>query len=272
MMKKFIIDKISLMFPQLESQLMTARIPKTSEEFIMQTLKASLNLFGLIIFIFVLFGLKKPDLVPILTIMAPTIFVGMFFYLMQYPVVKVFRLSKDISKEIVFAGRFLIIELESGVPLYNAMLNVIPSYPAIGKYFNEVITKVDFGTPMEDAINDAVIYSPSANLRRLFWQVLNSLKTGSDIHKSLDSVVDQIMREQVIEVKAYAKKLNPLAMFYMMMAIIIPTLGTAMLAVAANFISIEISLPILVVLSMGLGFTQMMFLNIIKSQRPAVDF
>ena len=59
-------------------------------------------------------------------------------------------------------------------------------------------------------------------------------KTGADVSTSLNSVVEQITHEQMIEVKEYGRKLNPLAMFYMMMAVIIPTLGVTLLIVIST--------------------------------------
>ncbi|MCB9362541.1 type II secretion system F family protein [Candidatus Woesearchaeota archaeon] len=266
-----IVKRTKYFFPDLKGKMIMAGIHSSPEEFIHKTLTAALNMWGLIMFIFVLMATKIPIFIPITIIGAPLVFLGLFFYLMQYPTVRILKREREINKEIVFAGRFMVIEMESGVPLYDAINNLIPNYTSIGPYFREIITKVDLGTPLEDALNEAILYSPSKNMRRLLWQIVNSLKTGSEVHRSLNSVVEQIVREQMIEVKKYAKKLNPLAMFYMMMAIIIPTLGTAMLAVMTNFVAIEINLSMLILLALANGFMQFMFLNIIKAQRPAVD-
>jgi len=207
-----------------------------------------------------------------MVIFIPIIFFILFSYLLKLPDVTISKKEKGISKEIVFAGRHLIIELESGVPLYNALINVSKNYEVIGKYFKEIVNKVNLGTSMEDALTEAVEYIPSDDFRRLLWQILNSIRTGSDTAKSLESVLEQIAREQTIEVNEYSKKLNPLAMFYMIIAVILPTLGVTMLIVFSSFIDIEISLTVLLVIAFLLAFTQFMFLSIIKFSRPAVEF
>lgn len=271
MISKYIIRKIKPFFPDLKTQLVIAGMSQTAEKFMKENLVKAINMWAMLMFILVLLGLKNPKMFFLFIPLAPLLYVGVFYYIMQLPTIKILKREKDINKEIVYAGRFLIIELESGVPLYNAFINVSKSYKKIGPYFSEIVNKINFGTAMEDAINEAIIFSPSGNLRKILWQIFNSLHTGSDVHHSLASIVEQIVREQIIDMKKYSKKLNPLAMFYMMIAIIVPTLGTAMLAVLASFISIEINMPILLVMVFFLGFIQMMFLNIIKSQRPAVD-
>ena len=135
-----------------------------------------------------------------------------------------------------------------------------------------MIDKVDFGTAMEDALNEVIATTPSPNLRRVLWQILNSFKTGSNVTGSLNVVLDQIGREQQITIKEYGKKLNPIAMFYMMIAIIVPSLGITMLSVLASFLGWNISLGILIVIVILIGFVQFMFLAIIKSSRPPMAF
>jgi flagellar protein FlaJ len=145
------------------------------------------------------------------------------------------------------------------------------NYEVIGFYFGEIINKVYLGTNMEDAINETLLLSPSPNLRRIFWQILNSLKTGTDIGPSLNSVIDQIVREQDISIKEYGKKLSPIAMFYMMISIIIPSLGITMMVVLATFMGLKVTMPFFIVLAALIGLVQFMFLSMIRSSRPAMS-
>ena len=178
---------------------------------------------------------------------------------------------KKIDEEIIFAGRFLIIELDSGVPMHRVFEDMERNYEVIGFYFGEIINKVYLGTNMEDAINETLLLSPSPNLRRIFWQILNSLKTGTDIGPSLNSVIDQIVREQDISIKEYGKKLSPIAMFYMMISIIIPSLGITMMVVLATFMGLKVTMPFFIVLAALIGLVQFMFLSMIRSSRPAMS-
>ncbi|MBN1645475.1 type II secretion system F family protein [Candidatus Woesearchaeota archaeon] len=261
-----IYKKIAKSIPGLGLKLRQARLAESPDYYIQKTLFMSLFLsFGLL---FVAFGLTKSFLV---IIAFPVVFVFAFFYFLRFADVKIKKIENEVNQEIVFAGRYLLIELESGVPLYDSFQNIAKNYKAVGLYFTEVIQKVDLGTTMEEAINETLTLTPSANMRKLLWQVLNSLKTGSDIRMALNSIIDQIVREQKIAVSEYGRKLNPLAMFYMMIAVIIPSLGIVMLVVLATFIGLELDLFILMVFSAAIGFMQFMFMAIIKSSRPAVD-
>ncbi len=242
------------------------------EDFIKKTLMSAFYMTtGLVVALF--FLLAKFNLLKgVLLLVVPLIFIVMFFYMIRLPDMRISKKEKEISKEIVFAGRFLIIELESGVPLYNAMLNVSKNFDVAGKYFKEITDKVDLGTSMEDALNEAVEYIPSDDFRRILWQMINSIRTGSDVAKSLYSVIEQITKEQIIQVNKYGKKLNPLAMFYLIIAVILPSLGITMLIIMSSFIKFELSLTILIALAGFLGFVQFMFIALVKFSRPAIEF
>jgi len=235
--------------PNLKHSLKKAGMNYKPEEFIKRTfLSAFYMTTGLVISLALI--LSKLDVLnSIMVIFIPIIFFIFFAYLLKLPEVRISKKEKEITREIVFAGRHLIIELESGVSLYNALINVSKNYEAIGGYFKEIINKVNLGTSMEDALTEAVEYIPSDDFRRLLWQILNSIRTGSNISNSLTSVLEQIAREQTIEVNKYSRKLNPFAMFYMIIAVILPTLGVTMLIVLSSFIEFELNLTILLIIA-----------------------
>jgi pilus assembly protein TadC len=267
-----LFQRIAKTFPNLKMKLKQAGMDDRPEDFIKKTfISAFYMATGLVVFLFLLLA-KLNAVKGVFFVMIPLVFLVMFFYMIRLPDVRISKKEKDISKEIVFAGRFIIIELESGVPLYNAMLNVSKNYEIIGRYFKEITDKVDLGTSMEDALNEAVEFIPSNDFRKILWQIINSIRTGSDVAKSLYSVMEQITKDQITEVNKYGKKLNPLAMFYMIVAVILPSLGITMLIILSSFIQFELSLTILLSLAGFLGFVQFMFIAMVKFSRPAIEF
>jgi archaeal flagellar protein FlaJ len=252
--------------PNLKLKLIQARLDDDPEYYVKKTINTAAVLsFGLLIIAFAF--IKKP----FLFLFFPVVFIFVFSYFLRFVDVKIEKIKKRINQEVIFAGRFLIIELQSGVPLYNAFINLSKNYEVIGQFFDEVVEKVNLGTTMEEALNEAITITPSPELRKLMWQVLNSMRTGADVADSLNAVIDQIVRQQQIAVKEYGRKLNPFAMFYMMMAIIVPSLGTTVLIVLATFIGFSMPLPFLLVGAGLVGFIQLMFIAVIKSSRPPMD-
>ncbi len=257
--------------PGLVLKLKQAGMGERPEDFVKKIFFSAFYMTtGLLLVLFTL--LLKLNLIRgIMILIFPIVFVGTFLYMLKMPDIIILKKEREINREIVFAGKFLIIELESGVPLYNSIVNVSKSYDVIGKHFKEIVDKIDVGTPMEEAITETIEITPSNHFRKLLWQILNSLKTGADISKSLSSVVDQISEEQIIEVREYGRKLNPIAMFYMILAVVMPSIGVIMLIILATFISFKVDLALLLFIAGLIGFMQFMFYSIIKSQRPAVE-
>lgn len=257
---------ISRNIPELKLKLAQARLRDDPEYYVKKTFMTAIFLTFAILIIAFSF-IKNPNIF----FLFPMVFFFAFFYFLRYVDVKIERIKKDINQEIIFAGRFLIIELESGVPIYNAFVNLGKNYEVIGSYFNEIVEKVNLGTTMEEALNEVINITPSQELRKLLWQLLNSMRTGADVAKSLNSVIEQIVRQQQIAVKDYGRKLNPLAMFYMMIAVIVPSLGTTVLIVIATFLGFTMPLSFLIILACLVGFVQFMFYAIIKSSRPPME-
>src|SRR3989338_2528585 len=153
-MAGIIFQKIAKVSPFLKAKLRQAGMDIKPEDFVKNTaLSAFYMTTGF--FVFLLMILSKFNAIKnIFFIIPPILFFIIFSYMMRLPDIKISRREKEISKEIVFAGRFLVIEIESGVPLYNALSNLSKNYEIVGAYVREIINKVDLGTSLEDAVNE----------------------------------------------------------------------------------------------------------------------
>ncbi|MCX6769268.1 MAG: type II secretion system F family protein [Candidatus Micrarchaeota archaeon] len=198
----------------------------------------------------------------------------MFLYLMQFPQGKARQRAKKIEQELVFAGRHMLIELKSGVPLFDSMLGISREYGVVSEEFNKVVEKVTLGVPIGVALHSVAENNPSKFFNRVIMQMANSISSGSDVILALESALDQISREQVIELKAYGQKLNPISMFYMMFGIIMPSLGIAFLVIILSFLGgsgITVSPLMLLIILLAIGLIQFLFLSMIESSRPKFD-
>ncbi len=199
------------------------------------------------------------------------VFSFMVFFNINIPHVHIKKRQREIDKEVLFAGRYLLVKMQSGVPFFNALIDASKSYGVAGKYFKEIVHDIEIGTPIEKALERAVVFSASDKFKKIMWQVTNALKSGIDTTASLKAVLEEIMKEQVEEIRRYGKKLNSLAMFYMLIAVVLPSLGMAMFIVLSSFISIELKGTHLSIIVFLLTFLQFMFLSIFKSIRPNVN-
>ena len=266
-----IFRQIADRVPGLSTKLKQAEIESTPERFIQRALLSAFYLsVGVGFALFMLFSkFDKP--LYIVIIVALFFYALSFWYMLKLPDLKMLKTAKMIDKEIVFAGKFMIVEMNSGVSLYQVLKNVAENYGGIGKYFKRIVDDIDLGTESEDAIHNAIVMNPSENFKKVMWQLSNSLRTGADLSHSLGGVLEQISRRQLIQVERYGRKLNPIAMFYLMMAVILPSLGMVMGVVFASFADIRLPLFALIFIVLLFGFFQFMFYAIIKSNRPAVE-
>ena len=65
-----------------------------------------------------------------------------------------------------------------------------------------------------------------------------SEKSVCDLLKEL--ILDEISNKQLIELQRYGKKLNSLTLFYLLTAIVVPSLGITMLIIISSFVSISL--------------------------------
>ena len=197
-------------------------------------------------------------------------YIIVFLFLMNTPKAIANRKIREIDMEITYAGRFLLIELSAGVPLFDAIKNVSLNFEYIGKHFREILQRVEFGKPIEQSLNEVMEITPSDNFRKVLFSIVNSLKTGADISIALNSVIEQISREKLIKIKEYGKKLNPVVMFYLIIAVIAPSLGVAVLTLLSSFLGLTFSLGSLLGISFGVGLLQLIFISVIDTLRRGV--
>ena len=264
--------KIARAFPTLKLDLQQAGMDIEPHLFIKKSLVIGGYISFALTFVVALFLIRSnPRLLPLLILIFPVLFFFGFMFSVRSPKVKSKKRVKEIDKEIVFAGRFLLIELSAGVPLFDAISNVAKSYRGIGKYFQEIIDRVEVGKPIDEAMIEVMELTPSDNFRKIVWQIMNSLRTGADVSTALKSIVEEISRGQIIEVKNYGKKLNPMVMFYLMIAVIVPSLGVTMLSLMSSFVGIQIAAAHLWLIGFAVFVVQLGFLMSIKGSRPGLE-
>ncbi|MFH1722032.1 MAG: type II secretion system F family protein [Candidatus Altiarchaeota archaeon] len=196
---------------------------------------------------------------------------GMFAYLLMYPKSLVNKRVKYLERNLLFALRTVLVQIRSGVPVFNSLASLSTGdYGPITGEFKTVIEKVNAGEPVVNALEELANRNPSLYFRRAIWQLVNSLKSGSDVGDNIANVISSLSKEQLIEIRRYKSILNPLAMMYMMVAVILPSLGITMLIILSTFPGMEAigREQTYYMLFGGTAIMQFIFMGIIKSKRP----
>lgn len=197
--------------------------------------------------------------------------VVILIYMMIYPNSIVNKRVKYIERNLLFALRSILVQIRSGVPIFNSFVSIANGdYGPISTELKSFIEKVNAGQPMIETLEELAIRNPSMYFRRALWQLVNGIKSGSNIGDNLANIIMTLSKEQLVEVRRYKSLLNPLAMMYMMVAVIMPSLSITLLIIlssmpGAESIGKERTFWILLIIFTILQF---IFLSIIRSKRP----
>lgn len=258
--------------PGIKNLLQRAHIRKKPEQFVKESIIAAFLvgfIFSFLVFVFLITPMNKSPLH--LLWVLPILCLLFFKFMMNRPIVYIRRQEKEIEKDVLFAGRFLLVKIESGTPFFTALEDAAKSRGTCSRYFLEIVDDIKLGTPIEDALERAIETSPSDKFRRILWQLHNALRSGIEIGGSLRSILHRIAEEQIISIKEYGKRLNSLAMFYMLLGIVVPALGMTMFIILGSFMSIQIDRNMLLAVLFLFFAFQFVFIALFRSIRPAVN-
>jgi pilus assembly protein TadC len=265
------LQEIASKYPTLKRKLQTAHMNESPEEYTKRSVVSAVMLTGIITFASILFllGLDFPILffLPISAI-SYLIFFQLF---MRRVDIKIHKLAKEIDRDVLFAGRFLLIKLNSGKPLMNAIIDASNSYGVANRYFKEIVREIELGTPLEEALVQASRYSPSDKMRRILFQISNAMRIGIDVTNFLEAILDEIAEDQLLEIKNYGHKLSGITLFYMLFAIVIPSLGITMLIVVASLVNVQMDFGAFLLILFMLLIMEFVFISMFKTIRPNVN-
>jgi len=262
---------------KFEKLLISAKIPDSADYFVKSSLKVSLMMSATItITVFFLFSKTAETMgVPIPIYLYLIIFVVFFviflFFRLQYPSYKIGKFKKELDRNVLFSARYLLIKLESGVPLYNAMLNASKSYGVSGAYFKEIITMAETGTNIEEALEITRETTPSTKFKRILNQIITAKKTGAEIAQPLNEIIEVITEEQLNEIRTYSKKLNVFILLYLIFVGVLPSIGITLLIILGSIFGFTFPSSMLIISLFLFSFLQFIFTAYIKMIRPMVN-
>ena len=195
---------------------------------------------------------------------------GSFMFLSFYPKLSAQKKVKKIENNLPFVLHHILVQVRSGVPLYDTLVSIAQSdYGLLSKEMRRVVNEINTGKSEAEALERVTRETPSFFFRRVMWQMINALKSGADIGTTMKEIVESLAVEERVAIKRYGAQLNPLALMYMLFAVIFPTLGITFLLVLTSFTGLALNLELVLFGIIGvLVLFQFMFIGLIKSRRP----
>lgn len=231
--------------PELKLKLKKANSSLSPFQYVYQSVfMTGLSTFaaGFIVFLF-----TSGNLFNLMIGMGSLVFFSYFIYKFwfSYVDVEIRKLARELDEDLLFVSEYLLVSLESGLPLGNSIENLSKIDRPGGKFFKRVYTEFKTGKSFEDALYEAERFSASDNMKTLIKRLRDSLEVGVDLREVLKNFIQESSERKLLSIKAFSKKLNPIVMMYLLMGVVLPSLGVtffilgaAMLEITAAFLKI----------------------------------
>jgi pilus assembly protein TadC len=191
----------------------------------------------------------------------------------SYPRVYNLKKTRDIERNLIPALQDMLVQLESGVPIFQIIANIAASnYGFVSYEFKKAVNEINSGISQIDALESLIKRNSSTYFKRILWQLSNGLRSGSDMSMVLRDIIDNLNKEQAIQIQSYGSKLNPLIMFYMLITVILPSLGITFLTIISSMLNLSSFLVemLFVTVFVFVLLMQILFLGLIKTRRPSL--
>lgn len=260
---------------KLRQYLENANVKIAEEEYIAICLRSFVMSFLLFIVLSstVLFLIKssRPLLFSFLIALVFASF--LLFSQLIYPKVYNTRKINDLDKNLIPALQDMLVQLNSGIPLFNILANISSSeYGALSNEFKIAVKRINAGLFQMEVLEDLSEKNYSNFFKRTIWQISNGMRAGSDISIVIQESIKTLNEEQLLQIQNYGNKLNPLIMFYMVISVILPALSIAFLTIIASMLGLPSNATIMLFIGLLIFaiLLQIMFLGMVKSLRPSL--
>jgi flagellar protein FlaJ len=214
-----------------------------------------------------LLTLKIEAILPMLILVVPAVY---FLYFLNFPKLQAVKRNKLMEEQVVFATREIMIKVGSGVPIFNALLDVANGdYGVVSDEFKLAIEEIESGVPQETALDHLARRVPSQSLRRAIDIMLNAIKSGSDVAGTLSLINDMLIKKQQSDMKSYAGELTPMSMAYMLMSVVIPSLGMSVFVILGSLAHFN-TVAIIYIIPPFLLMFQIFFMGMVGNRRPSI--
>ena len=195
-----------------------------------------------------------------------------FIYVLFIPNLKISRIRRGVDKNLEYMLKDMQIQLTAGIPLFDIFVNVgSGGYGECSVICNNVVQEVQGGKSIVNVLDEFGMLSASEYLRRVFWQIVNALKTGSNVGVSLKMISNELKEEKENRITEYSQELSLWSLIYMIAVVVLPSMGVTLILILSSFLGgAMITEMVFWVILIAIMFVQIIFISIIRSKRPDV--
>ncbi|VVB56895.1 Type II secretion system (T2SS), protein F [uncultured archaeon] len=265
--------RLAAVYPGLRYDLINAQIPVGPESYAFCA-GLSAAIWAVLAAIFVLVVVKVRGIGGPLMVLGPLLgflLVWIIFFLLhiRYPKLLSNSVAEKIDRGLLFATRDMLIQISSGIPLFGAMANVADGdYGQVSLEFRKVVNEVRSGTALSTALENMAVSSQSKYLKKTVWQLITAMRSGANLTTALKGIIKLLVDNQLRSVKAYNAELNFIVLIYLMVAAVLPTIGTTVLVIFSVFGVLGVTPEIYTGLVASGMFVQCLIIGYVNMRRP----
>ena len=181
-------------------------------------------------------------------------------------------LAKSMDRDLSFMLKDIIIQVKSGVLLYDALVaaTAMHEYGEASRYLREVINKINEGYNYRAALQEMASQITSEFMKKVLWQMTSIFTVGGDPSTLFESM-EQILKEyHERAIAKYMETANVILFAYMLLGAVLPGIFLVTGLVTSIIMGFDFS-EILVIglLSISL-FLGLFLIGYLKSSKPVV--
>lgn len=260
------------LFPSLKDTLQKLRFEVGVDSFVTASFLSSF-IYGFILFLvgFALLSSRPAQTNPLgISIVIGIAFWLVFFFLhASYPNIIVKKIAAKENKDLLYALREMIIDIDGGVPLFDAMKNISAAgYGYVSADFEAVVRQIESGVAERDALKQLALKTDSEFLKRAAWQMVNALESGAKMSDALEGIAIAVENYLFREIKNYSNNLNFLLLIYMLVGVVMPSLGITFMILLSAFSGVGVTMDTVIVLIVCTSIFQLVMIGYMASTRP----
>jgi flagellar protein FlaJ len=268
-----IASRLADAYPGLRYDLINANIEFSPETYAFAS-GLSAAIWAAMAALFMLVVVKIRSVEGPLMVLAPllgffVVWVVFFLLHIRYPKLLSNSMATKIDRGLLFATRDMLIQISSGIPLFSAMANVADGdYGQVSAEFKKVVNEVRSGASLSSALENMALRSQSKYLKKTVWQLITAMRSGSNLTAAIKGIIKLLVDNQLRAVKSYNAELNFIVLIYLMVAAVLPTVGTTVLVIFSVFGVLGVTPEIYTALIAFGFFIQTLVIGYVHLRRP----
>ncbi|MDP2717437.1 MAG: type II secretion system F family protein [Candidatus Micrarchaeota archaeon] len=219
-----LVSKLPL-YGSLRANMLAGGMTAAPESYLVLAVTGSFFAGTVLFALVALLGLIFKD--PLVALAAPILgvtgFVALLLVALSYPSMKAAGRASQIDRTLPFALRQLSTQVRAGVSFNRAMQSIASSdYGLLSEEFAKVVSDVNRGDTLENALVKLSARNKSKGLRRTVTQLLRSFKSGGNLSQIISDIANDVSFEVRMGIRDFTEKLNFINVIYIMVGVVAP--------------------------------------------------